>query len=296
MVLPTMKGPSGRRPWPELPRSREIRLGPVSAIAAGVGIAVLAVAIKGVVRETLGDPGYILLVGAVVTAAWLGGIRAGLTAVATTFVLDSLAFDPASRYTSGEIVARQVVYILVAVATVVLIGSRRAARDRLVDALDETAVLAEALAARDERLELVLEASGTGIWEWDLATDRLEWSEEIYRQHGMDMGDAVPHFDEYLRTIHPADLERFRDAIDIRDRGRHALRHGVPYLLAGRVGPLDARLGARLPRSRRAPSAHGGHWPGHHGASPPGSGTRPPLRGRAARQRVPGVLHRCRQP
>ena len=213
MVLPTMKGPSGRRPWPELPRSREIRLGPVSAIAAGVGIAILAVAIKGVVRETLGDPGYILLMGAVVTAAWLGGIRAGLTAVATTFVLDSLAFDPTSRYTSGEIVARQVIYILVAVATVVLIGSRRAARDRLVDALDETAVLAEALAARDERLELVLEASGTGIWEWDLATDRLEWSEEIYRQHGMDMGDAVPHFDEYLRTIHPADLERFRDAI-----------------------------------------------------------------------------------
>ena len=119
MVLPTMKGPSGRRPWQERPRSREIRLGPVSAIAAGVGIAILAVAIKGVVRETLGDPGYILLMGAVVTAAWLGGIRAGLTAVATAFVLDSLAFDPTSRYTSGEIVARQVIYILVAVATVV---------------------------------------------------------------------------------------------------------------------------------------------------------------------------------
>ena len=38
--------------------------------------------IKAVIRETLGDPGYILLMAAVVTAAWLGGIRAGLSAVA----------------------------------------------------------------------------------------------------------------------------------------------------------------------------------------------------------------------
>ena len=94
VVLPTMKGPPGRRPWQELPRSRDMPLGPVSAIAAGVGIAILAVGVKGLIRETLGDPGYILLMGAVVTAAWLGGIRAGLAAVATTFVLDSLAFEP----------------------------------------------------------------------------------------------------------------------------------------------------------------------------------------------------------
>ena len=62
--------------------------------------------------------------------------------------------------------------------------------------------LAEALAARDERLELVLEASGTGFWEWDLATGRLEWSEAIYRQHGLDMAMPGPDFDDYLRD-HP---------------------------------------------------------------------------------------------
>ena len=209
-----MNGPDRRRPWEELRRSGDIRLGPLSAIAAGVALAMVAIAIKAVLREALGDPGYILLVAAVVAAAWMGGIRAGLAAVATTFVLDSLLFDPTSVYTHGESLARQVIYIVVASATAILIGSRRGARDRLADVLAETAVLAEALVSRDERLELVLEASGTGVWEWDLANGRLEWSEEIYRQHGMDPHGPAPRFDDYQRTIHPADLERFRDAID----------------------------------------------------------------------------------
>ena len=73
---------------------------------------------------------------------------------------------------------------LVSIGTVMLVASRRASRDRLARAWPRSAELAEALESRDERLELVLEASATGIWEWDIASGRLVWSEAIYRQHG----------------------------------------------------------------------------------------------------------------
>ena len=49
---------------------------------------------------------------------------------------------------------RQVVFLIAATATVILVASRRAARDRLVDALDEVAALAEQVESRDARLEL----------------------------------------------------------------------------------------------------------------------------------------------
>ena len=46
-----------------------------------------------------------------------------------------------------------------------------------------------------------------------MVTGRLDWSEAIYRQHGLDMASPAPDFDDYLETIHPDDVERFREAV-----------------------------------------------------------------------------------
>jgi PAS domain S-box-containing protein len=175
----------------------------------------VAIGTKALIRDTLGDPGYILLIAAVVIAAWLGGVRGGLAALAVTFVSDSLLYVTPGQLlaSSGETFARQAIFMIVGLGTAVLIGTRRAARDRLADALDETAQLAQAIADRDQRLELVLEASGTGFWEWDMVTGRLDWSEAIYRQHGLDMAGPAPDFEDYLETIHPDDVVRFREAV-----------------------------------------------------------------------------------
>jgi PAS domain S-box-containing protein len=110
-----------------------------------------------------------------------------------------------------------------------LVGSRRASRDRLADALADAATLAEALEARDQRLELVLAASGTGIWEWDVASGELEWSETIYRQHGLDPEAEAPDYEAYLRTIHPDDRPAFREAIE------QAIAQGGQFSLEFRI-------------------------------------------------------------
>jgi PAS domain S-box-containing protein len=95
-----------------------------------------------------------------------------------------------------------------------MIASVRTSRDNLAGSLAEVATMAADIERRDERLELVLAASGTGFWEWDITSGRLVWSEAIFRQHGLDPSDGAPTFDGYLATIHPDDRDRFRASID----------------------------------------------------------------------------------
>lgn len=201
----------------ELERARDVRLAPVGAAAAGAFIGWASIFAKATLAEAIqGDPGYIVLMAAVITAAWVGGWIGGFVAVAVTFVLNiALFLSPLDMSVASDRVEvwREVIFVVVALATVALIGSRRASRDRLADALDEAAVLAEEVEARDDRLELMLAASGTGFWEWDMRRGVLLWSNAIFRQHGLEPKPAAPAFADYLGMIHPGDREPFTSAI-----------------------------------------------------------------------------------
>jgi PAS domain S-box-containing protein len=208
---------ASRRALAELTQARDVRLSRGRAVIAGAALGALAVLVKSVMEQAAADPGFIILMASIIAAAWVGGIPGGIAALATTALLHGflLLFDPfgwASPASSAELF-KEVFYVVIGAATVVLVGSRRASHDRLADALADTATLAAALEARDQRLELVLAASGTGIWEWDVASGELEWSETIFQQHGLDPAGTPPDFDTYLQTIHPDDRAAFRDAI-----------------------------------------------------------------------------------
>jgi PAS domain S-box-containing protein len=74
---------------------------------------------------------------------------------------------------------------------------------------------------RDAQLEIVLAASGTGLWSWDVRTGVLTWSDAIYRQHGLDPDAPAPTFKQYLDTIHPEDRSGFLAALqEAADGGR----------------------------------------------------------------------------
>ena len=224
-------GQAAGRAKGEIAKARDIRFTPGYALIAGVFIAVAALASKAALNEfAQGDTGYIMLMAAAVLAAWFGGLIGGMTAIVASVVFNGVFFlggDPtlASR---GELV-RQIVYVVAATGTVLLVASRRAARDRLVDALDEVAALAEAVEARDRRLEVMLAASGTGFWEWDIADSSLAWSDEIFRQHGLEPTDHAPSFEAYLDMIHPDDREPFRTGVQA------AIEGVAPYALDFRV-------------------------------------------------------------
>ena len=199
----------------EIARLLEIRLGTGQAILVGLFVGWISIALKTTVNQAIqAETGYVILTAGAVLAAWMGGLSGGLTAIIVEVILNAVIFLGPDRVDARGDQFRQILYLIVSTAIVWLIASRRAARDRLVDVLDEVSTLAEEIQARDTRLELMLAASGTGFWEWDIETGKLQWSDAIFRQHGIEPRATAPDFAMYIDTIHPDDREMFQSAIE----------------------------------------------------------------------------------
>lgn len=197
----------------------------------GIVAGILAVALKAVTNEIAGgETGYILMIAAAIMAAWFGGLAAGLVATGVALVLDAALVTPGILLPGDRIlVARQLIFVITSILCVVLVASRRASRDRLATAMEEVATLADAIEARDRRLELMLAASGTGFWEWDIDSGDLVWSESIFRQYGLEPTDIPPAYALYRNTIHPDDRAAFEAAIE------HAMADGETFDLEFRI-------------------------------------------------------------
>ncbi len=78
-------------------------------------------------------------------------------------------------------------------------------------------VLAErALARSEERLSLALSASGiVGVWDWDLATNRVSADRRFAEMYGVDPDAAASGapIEAYIEGIHPEDRQRVTDNI-----------------------------------------------------------------------------------
>ena len=71
-----------------------------------------------------------------------------------------------------------------------------------------------ALRRNEERLNLALSASNMGTWDWELAGDRVEWSDSVEALFGLARGSFERTFVAYLRLIPGDDQGRVRAAID----------------------------------------------------------------------------------
>src|SRR5262245_968568 len=63
-----------------------------------------------------------------------------------------------------------------------------------------------------ERLSFVLSSTGLGVWERDLLTDRVTWSETMYRLYGRTSEHFTGSPDQVLSFVHPEDRANFRTA------------------------------------------------------------------------------------
>ena len=203
-------------------------------------------------------PGYILLLAAVVVAAWVGGVLGGLVSLATAALLHGLLtlVDPLgwpAAVGSADLFKERLLRRRRRCWSSCSSGhdARRATAWRTRSG--KTAALAEALEARDQRLELVLaarQAPGRGSGTWPAV--ELHWSEAIYRQHGLDPTGAGSGLRGLpARSIHPDDRERFGESHRAGRRAGRTVRPRVPRPLARRQRPLEPRGRARLPRQRR---------------------------------------------
>jgi PAS domain S-box-containing protein len=89
------------------------------------------------------------------------------------------------------------------------------------------AVLAERADAQD-RLAEAQELAHVGSWSWDIDTDRVTWSAELYRLYGIADGTPMT-FRSFLDAIDPDDRDRMRLAVE------QALADADPFALDHRI-------------------------------------------------------------
>ena len=66
----------------------------------------------------------------------------------------------------------------------------------------------------EARLQFAQHISGIGSWEWDIDTDLVTWSPQLYRTFGLTEGAVTPSNEGYLSLVHHEDREHVRSLIE----------------------------------------------------------------------------------
>jgi PAS domain S-box-containing protein len=103
--------------------------------------------------------------------------------------------------------------------------------------VSEHVARADALQASEHKLRIAVAATGIGLWTWDVARDRVEWSERLVEIMGCEPMSPA----EYLeRMVHPDDRAGVREAI-------HDVRSGRTALAAHRIVRPDGEVRWLMP-------------------------------------------------
>jgi PAS domain S-box-containing protein len=88
-----------------------------------------------------------------------------------------------------------------------------------------------------ERISFALEAARSGIWEWDVETDKLTWSAEVWALYGLEVGSEALNNQLCVITVHEED----RDFVSrlIKDAVCEGLAASVEYRV---VYPKDGSV------------------------------------------------------
>ena len=75
----------------------------------------------------------------------------------------------------------------------------------------------------EQRLRLALDAGRMGVWDWNISTGDLNWSDSLEPLHGLSPGAFGGTFEHFQQLIHPDDREMVSTAI------QHALESGGEF-------------------------------------------------------------------
>jgi PAS domain S-box-containing protein len=60
----------------------------------------------------------------------------------------------------------------------------------------------------EQRLRMAMAGARVGVWDWNIATGEIVWSEGLEPMHGLPQGGFAGTFEAFRKTVHPDDLER----------------------------------------------------------------------------------------
>ncbi len=67
---------------------------------------------------------------------------------------------------------------------------------------------------KEDRLSRAQAISHVGDWEWEIATNAVQWSDEMYRIYGFEPRSVSPDYGLVLAQMHPESKDEFLKAID----------------------------------------------------------------------------------
>jgi PAS domain S-box-containing protein len=88
----------------------------------------------------------------------------------------------------------------------------------------------------EERLRFALGAAEMGTWELDLSSQRIRWSDNLERIHGLAPGTFDGSFAAYEKEIHPEDRARVLASV------QRAVSEGVPHDVEYRIVAPDGTI------------------------------------------------------
>jgi PAS domain S-box-containing protein len=83
----------------------------------------------------------------------------------------------------------------------------------------------ESIIYNEQTLRLGLNAGKIGIWDWNINTGYISWSDRIYQMHGIKKGSFNGTYEQYLKLIHPEDQDKINSLV------QQALHNDKPYQL-----------------------------------------------------------------
>lgn len=119
--------------------------------------------------------------------------------------------------------------------------------------ISERRRIEDELRERERLLEDAQAIAHIGSWEWDIAANRVTWSDELYRIYGVDPETFEASYETFVDLVHPDDRQRVNEAV------QEGYSLGRPFRFEHRIVRPDGEI--RYLEGRGAASRDGGARP-----------------------------------
>jgi PAS domain S-box-containing protein len=233
--------------WASRPSPDPLRARPLEGAALAATLVVVSLAVFGELSP-IGRVQFPVAYPILLWAAFRFGPREAATSVAILAVIavrgTLIGYGPfAPESPNDALMLLETVISIAAVSSLAAAAeaAHRRERERELSALNEelerrvhrrTTDLRQA----QERLNEAQQVAHIGSWEWDVAMDRVWWSDEMYRTFGVEPDAFAASYDAFLRYVHPMDREAVKRYVG------EALRAHEPFAFEHRIERPDGEI------------------------------------------------------
>ena len=102
--------------------------------------------------------------------------------------------------------------------------------------ISEQKMLTDALQKSQERLQEAQHIAHLGNWDWNIGTNELFWSDEVYNIFGLLPQEFIVTYDAFFEFIHPEDRNKVKEAVDA------AINKNKPYNIVHRIQLKNGKI------------------------------------------------------